>query len=736
MLGRTPGHIQAIRPLKDGVIADFDICEKMLRYFIQRVHQQNRWAKPRMVICIPSGITGVERRAVQEAAEYAGARKPVMVIEEPMAAAIGAGLPVHEPAGNMIVDIGGGTSEVAVISMGGIVAARVEPGRAATSSTRRSSRFMKREYSLALGERTAEEVKVKLASAYPLEEEFHAEIRGRDLVTGLPRTVVVSTQELREAIEEPVAAIIDAIKVTLDKTPPELAADVMERGIMLAGGGSLLLGLDRRDRSRDGHAVPAGEERAVHRRARLGPVPRAVRRAAPGADQRARRLTGVTRLMVVQRHDTRHRSVLFLAIFTSLLLVIIDSRGNGVVDTFRGLARDVIAPVQDVVDTAFTPVRDLFGGITDYGALREENAELKRELAEAQGKLDRERAVGSQVGELEKLLDLPTIEDATGVAARVIGGAPGNFERTVQINKGTSQGIDVGQPVVAGNGLVGKVTASSRTHATVTLIDNPGFGIGVRLENSLERGIAEGRTGEREMRLNFLQASSVTGRQLTACGENDPPDTCISKGEFVFTSAVEDAAFPPTSRSRRSRPSRRRPASSRRRSGCGRWSTSTTSRTSRCCAGRSRSRPNPLRTVERVAVRRVRLVLLVVTLVVFQTTVFPHLRVFDAVPMLLLVATSAMAFEEGPQSGAAFGFASGLAIDLFLASPAGLSALSYAVTGYVLGVFQGGFVRDTRMIAPVLGAVAGLLGGVIFLVVGGIVGEPGYFTVTSRESCS
>jgi len=243
MLGRTPSHIQAIRPLKDGVIADFDMCEKMLRYFIQRVHQR-RWAKPRMVICIPSGVTGVERRAVQEAAEFAGARKPALVIEEPMAAAIGAGLPVHEPAGNMIVDIGGGTTEVAVISLGGIVAS--ESSRIAGDEFDAAIlAFMKREYSLALGERTAEEVKTKLATAYPLEEELYAEIRGRDLVTGLPKTVVVSTGEIREAVEEPVAAIVDAVKVTLDKTPPELAADIMERGIVLAGGGALLLGLDR-----------------------------------------------------------------------------------------------------------------------------------------------------------------------------------------------------------------------------------------------------------------------------------------------------------------------------------------------------------------------------------------------------------------------------------------------------------------------------------------------------------
>ena len=242
MLGRTPGHITAIRPLKDGVIADFDMCEKMLRYFIQRVHQR-KWAKPRMVICIPSGITGVERRAVQEAAEFAGARKPALVIEEPMAAAIGAGLPVHEPAGNMVVDIGGGTTEVAVISLGGIVAS--ESSRVGGDEFDEAIlAFMKREYSIAIGERTAEEIKMRLASAYPLEEELYAEIRGRDLVTGLPKTVTVSTGEIRESIEEPVAAVVDAVKVTLDKTPPELAADIMERGIMLAGGGALLLGLD------------------------------------------------------------------------------------------------------------------------------------------------------------------------------------------------------------------------------------------------------------------------------------------------------------------------------------------------------------------------------------------------------------------------------------------------------------------------------------------------------------
>jgi rod shape-determining protein MreB len=243
MIGRTPSNIQAIRPLKDGVIADFEICEKMLRYFIHRVHQR-RFAKPRMVICVPSGITGVERRAVMEAAEYAGARR-AYIIEEPMAAAIGAGLPVHEPTGNMVVDIGGGTTEVAVISLGGIVTSQsVRIGGDELDAAIMA--YIKKEYSLALGDRTAEEVKIALGSAHPLEEELHAEIRGRDLITGLPKTIVTSTDEIREALDEPLASIVDAVKVTLDKTPPELAADIMEQGIVLTGGGALLHGLDVR----------------------------------------------------------------------------------------------------------------------------------------------------------------------------------------------------------------------------------------------------------------------------------------------------------------------------------------------------------------------------------------------------------------------------------------------------------------------------------------------------------
>jgi len=243
MLGRTPATITAMRPLKDGVIADFDVTEQMLRHFIRKV-LQNKWAHPRVVICVPGGVTGVERRAVAEATYSAGAKWATLV-EEPMAAAIGAGLPVAEPTGSMIVDIGGGTSEVAVISLGGIVVSQsIRVGGDELDEAIIS--YVKKEYMLLIGSQTSEEIKLEIGSAHPLPQEEQVEIRGRDLVRGLPKTIALSSEEVRTAIEAPVQAIVDAIKATLDKTPPELASDVMDRGIMLAGGGSLLQGLAER----------------------------------------------------------------------------------------------------------------------------------------------------------------------------------------------------------------------------------------------------------------------------------------------------------------------------------------------------------------------------------------------------------------------------------------------------------------------------------------------------------
>jgi len=244
MLGKTPGNITAIRPLKDGVIADFEITEAMLKYFIQRIHNKKSYARPRIVISIPSGITPVEKRAVKESAESAGARE-VYLIEEPMAAAIGVGLPITEPSGNMIVDIGGGTTEVAVISLAGIVycnSVRVAGDKIDGAIIQ----YVKRKYNLLIGERTAELIKIQVGSAYPSpdEEELVMEIKGRDLVGGIPKTLEISSKEVREAITEPVNAIVEAVRIALERTPPELASDIVDKGIVISGGGALLRNLD------------------------------------------------------------------------------------------------------------------------------------------------------------------------------------------------------------------------------------------------------------------------------------------------------------------------------------------------------------------------------------------------------------------------------------------------------------------------------------------------------------
>jgi rod shape-determining protein MreB and related proteins len=242
MLGRTPGNIQAIRPLRDGVIADFEITEAMLRYFITRAHNRRTLVKPRIIICVPFGITEVEKRAVKESAESAGARE-VYLIEEPMAAAIGAGLPITEPSGNMVVDIGGGTTEVAVISLAGIVYSQsVRVG--GDKMDEAIVAYMKRKYNLAIGEQTAERIKITIGNAYALDEQMTMEVKGRDMVAGIPKTVVVNSDEIREALAEPINAIVEAALLALERTPPELAADIVDKGVVLTGGGALLKNLD------------------------------------------------------------------------------------------------------------------------------------------------------------------------------------------------------------------------------------------------------------------------------------------------------------------------------------------------------------------------------------------------------------------------------------------------------------------------------------------------------------
>ena len=258
MLGRTPGNIVAIRPLKAGVIADFEITEAMLRYFIRKVHNRRMLIRPRVIIAVPSGITEVEKRAVKDSATHAGARE-VYLIEEPMAAAIGVGLPVQEPAGNMIVDIGGGTTEVALISLAGIVLSRsVRVG--GDEMDEAIVQYMKRVYNLMIGERTAEEIKIGIGSAYPQGEETSMEVKGRDLVAGLPKTLTITSEEVRNALQEPISAIVEAVRMTLERCPPELSADLVDRGVVLAGGGALLRGLDKLLAEQTGLPVHVAED--------------------------------------------------------------------------------------------------------------------------------------------------------------------------------------------------------------------------------------------------------------------------------------------------------------------------------------------------------------------------------------------------------------------------------------------------------------------------------------------
>lgn len=243
MLGRTPGNIEAIRPMKDGVIADFEITEAMLRHFIKKVHNNRQLVRPRIIICVPTGITQVEKRAVRESALSAGARE-VYLIEEPMAAAIGANLPITEPTSNMVVDIGGGTTEVAVISLSGVVYSKsVRVGGDKMDDA--IMQYMKRKYNMLIGESTAEDVKKTVGSAFPLDQEVQMEVKGRDLVTGIPQNIVITSEEIRKAIAEQVDSILQAVRIALEQTPPELAADIVDRGIVLTGGGGLLRGLDR-----------------------------------------------------------------------------------------------------------------------------------------------------------------------------------------------------------------------------------------------------------------------------------------------------------------------------------------------------------------------------------------------------------------------------------------------------------------------------------------------------------
>ena len=458
MLGRTPGTISAIRPLKDGVIADFDVTEQMLRHFIQKVHH-NRFAHPRVVVCVPSGVTGVEKRAVEEATLSAGARQAYL-IEEPMAAAIGAGLPVSEPTGNMIVDIGGGTTEVAVISLGGIVVSQsIRVG--GDEMDEAIMAHIKKEYKLLIGQQTSEELKLEIGSAWELPQEVSAEVRGRDMLTGLPKTVVITSEEVRRALDEPVGQIIDAIKSTLDKTPPELAADIMDRGIVLAGGGALLTGLADRLREETQMPVQLAESPLTCVAVGLRPEPGGVRGHPPlgqgasaqrppaldtarlgtpagfAVSERFTTLVGsvprqrTARLPVldapVRRGDGpssrsgrafRARLVAAVLVLISLALITLHFResDDGPLHAAQRIGVSVLMPFEVAGERISRPFRDGWAYLSDLIDAKSDNEELRKENEEL-----RRLAIANQTAaqEIERLEEIATLHQRARVPERL-----------------------------------------------------------------------------------------------------------------------------------------------------------------------------------------------------------------------------------------------------------------------------------------------------------------------------
>ncbi len=399
---------------------------------------------------------------------------------------------------------------------------------------------MKREYSLALGERTAEEVKVQLASAWPLEEELYAEVRGRDLVTGLPKTIVLSTVEIREAVEEPTASIVDAVKVTLDKTPPELAADIMEQGIVITGGGSQLIGIDERDPGRDRHAGAPGEAPAVLGGPRFGSVPRELRRAAAGPELLAPGLTapeGRASTVVVYRHDRRRRLTLVLLVITSLALISLDERGSAVINSARTAAQDVVSPLQSLADDVINPVTDWFDGLGRADELQAENERLRAQLDRARSEI---AAAKGSLAELTELRADPRPPDHRRLHRRhrrVVSQGTGNFNRTFEIAKGSGSGIAKGMPVVVGdsNGaaLVGEVTSVSRSRAIVRRIDDRNFGVGAQVvqgEGFGPKGTASGQANSGLLRFSVIEDSALP--------------TPLKQGDIAVTLGLPTERFP------------------------------------------------------------------------------------------------------------------------------------------------------------------------------------------------
>ena len=475
MVGRTPASIIAMRPLRDGVISDFDVTEQMLRYFIKSVHDRYaRLPRPRVLVGIPSGVTEVEKRAVRDATINAGARW-ARLIEEPMAAAIGAGLPVSEPSGSLIVDIGGGTTEVAVVSLGGIVVSRsVRIGGDEMDSDIVS--FARREYNLLMGERTAEEIKIAVGSAYPDEkaDERTVTFRGRDLLTGLPRSVEVGGDQIREALEPSIAQIVDAIKETIEETPPELVADVMDQGIVLAGGGALLAGLDRRVAEATQMPVHIADDPLTCVVRGTRPGPRGPRHARARPRQRPVHPRTALAMYGPSSPHRRSRAGLWFAAFTIASLLMLLASSTEPAQTLQRVTTRALDPVRQTLSGIGSGVAGLFGTIGEIDRLRGENAELRVALAGAEQRIAELAEAARENGELRQLLGITEALDMELLPVRITSRDPSNFTWEAGVDAGTDDGVRVGMPVVANaNGagaLAGTVVSVTEDTARIRFI--------------------------------------------------------------------------------------------------------------------------------------------------------------------------------------------------------------------------------------------------------------------------
>ena len=496
MLGRTPGNIVAVRPMKEGVIADFEMAEQMLKRFIQKAHNRSAFVRPRIIIGVPSRITQVEQRAVRDSAELAGARE-VYLIEEPVAAAIGAGLPITEPSGNMVVDVGGGTTDIAVISLGGIVyseSVKVAGDRMDDAIMN----YIKKKYNLLIGEHMAERIKFEIGSAYPFEERKTMMIKGRDLISGIPRTLVVDDAEIREALQEPIGTIVNAIKVALENTPPELAGDIIDRGIVLTGGGSLLKGMDTRFREETNLPIITVDDPLTSVVLGVGKILDELDLLAKVAVMSQAqylpvRVPSRSMWMVNVRSPYGARR-LALGMFALLLAVLLLFPGQS-----QGLFDYLDGPVGQLVRLPLEAVSSLDQGISamwqQYVSLQhvaDENRRLKQEMDWLRGENNQLREAASATHRLTSLLQFKEQALPAMVAAQVIGRDSSNRYRSVILNKGESDGIQKDMGVITPAGVVGRVVKTTGATSVVLLLTDPNNAIAGLIQRTRDEGIVEG----------------------------------------------------------------------------------------------------------------------------------------------------------------------------------------------------------------------------------------------------